>query len=735
MNAHVSRFALRLLWAALLLVAGWSNVSPAPADEEDDPKTEAALKALAERVGGPSSDQARLRADLLAFRLAHPGRPAARAAGLLARLPSPLDHLDAKTIPALERFDWQPKELVGVIGEHRCRHGNPVTCVAFSADGTLAASGGGSYVRLWEPSTLRLVALLGASYVRCIAFSRDGKLLAAGGDYGHLTVWRLAKGAAPQACFSRQAASTILYSLAFSPDSKLLATACFDNNLRIYDVSGKEIKESATLNNHTKGATCVAFSPDGKTLASGSHDLTVRLWTVNGTDVKERAVLEGHVKELTALAFTPSGGTLASACNDGSIRLWNMGGVIKARPRLVLENKCGSIAALSFSATGNTLAGACSDGTIRLWNVGSGRPQERAKIEGHAGAVNGVAYAPDNRTLLSGSADWTVRSWDVTTAKPRDRFEPRSHLSQVNSLDFATDCQSLVSAGVDTIIRVWDLTRPELKTRSFLKGDGAVVNSVAYSPDGKAVAAGGIHTTVRQWDAQTGRPRPSLTGNPSYVYQLAYSSDGGRLLVRGQYFLSLWDAHKGQEIQRFNVGDKLVNCSALSPDGRHVLSGHGQYLVEDNKIAYKDGKPVYTNCIVRLFETEEGKEVYANKAFLLPIYSAGFSADGRQAFTGPYDVLLLRWDVGASGLTAAPPLKGDSGYVHALATSPDGKLLLTRGLDGQLVLWDLATGKRLRQWVIREEIGSMAFAPDSRHLAVGLATGVIYVLRVAPPSK
>jgi hypothetical protein len=48
------------------------------------------------------------------------------------------------------------------------------------------------------------------------------------------------------------------------------------------------------------------------------------------------------------------------------------------------------------------------------------------------------------------------------------------------------------------------------------------------------------------------------------------------------------------------------------------------------------------------------------------------------------------------------------------------------------VLWDLATGKRLKQWSLQEQIGFATFASDNRHLGVSLGTGVIYVFRLAP---
>ena len=184
---NVALIAVLLAWGLLL--------SQAHSDDAPNADTEASLKGFGERLANPSGERAKLRAEILDFRLKHPGTLyAAQASGLLSQLRSPLDNLNAANIPALERFpDWQPKELVGVIGEHRGRHAAPVSCVAFSSDGTLVASGGSSYVRLWDAPTLRLHSLASHSSVTSLAFSRDSKALVVGGAGGSVTVWDIAK--------------------------------------------------------------------------------------------------------------------------------------------------------------------------------------------------------------------------------------------------------------------------------------------------------------------------------------------------------------------------------------------------------------------------------------------------------------------------------------------------------------------------------------------------------------
>ena len=48
---------------------------------------------------------------------------------------------------------------------------------------------------------------------------------------------------------------------------------------------------------------------------------------------------------------------------------------------------------------------------------------------------------------------------------------------------------------------------------------------------------------------------------------------------------------------------------------------------------------------------------------------------------------------------------------------------------------DIATGKRLYEWAFNEQMGGVAITTDGRHVAVGLSTGVIYVLRIDPAKK
>jgi WD40 repeat protein len=155
-------------------------------------------------------------------------------------------------------------------------------CLAFSPDGrTLAlAVDEEPMVRRWDvESGEELPALPGGSDDGgdVVAYSPDGKTLAAGYSQpadGFLQLWDAVSGA-DRGTFKEGPVTC----LAFSPDSRLLATVGDDACLRLRNAADGRLL--ATFRWHQADIDTVAFSPDGRWLATGGKEERVKLWPVD----------------------------------------------------------------------------------------------------------------------------------------------------------------------------------------------------------------------------------------------------------------------------------------------------------------------------------------------------------------------------------------------------------------------------------------------------------------------
>jgi Tol biopolymer transport system component len=285
---------------------------------------------------------------------------------------------------------------------------------------------------------------------------------------------------------------------------------------------------------HSSIITTIAWSPNGKILATGEYIHPIRLWDVaTGKEIRR---IDGKAR---SLAWSPQRNILASGWDDEdrTVYLWDVESGKQVRQ--LIGHELHGVESLTWSPDGSTLASAGSDKTVRLWDIATGKEVHR--LVGHTHYVNSVAWSPDGKTLASSSHDdGTSRLWQAATGREIRRFA--AHKDQVYSVHWSPDGKMLALDCDDNMVYLWELATG--KEASRLSG----VTCLAWSPDGKTLALGCTDKTIRLVNTVTDKAICHLVGHAGSIYSLVWSSDGKMLAsVNGVHTVLIWAVRKAPD--------------------------------------------------------------------------------------------------------------------------------------------------------------------------------------------
>jgi WD40 repeat protein len=492
--------------------------------------------------------------------------------------------------------------------------------------------------------------------------SADGKLLVTWNFDSHPVLWDTVKGRR-LARIDGQGAGPFVLDL--TPDNKHLVLTS-PAGVHVYDTStGKQVRELVGREGDS-GFPVYYFprvSPDGKRVAASSPN-ELHLWDLRtGRKLASRAGVRGHV------AFSFDGRWLACSTHR-AIHLFDAGTLKVVR---VFEPHGDSqfTNALAFSPDGKRLARYGRD-AITLFDVGTGKALTRPA--GHLSRVSSLAFSPDGRLLASGGEDGAAYVWDLATSRALHAFP--GHYYAVQGLAFSPNRRLLATRdgipdGTGSGMRQLRLFGLDAR-RLLRRFDGHLnrTGPLVFSADGRRLATGGGDARVRLWDVGGGRrlgqlrhlvgsrPVSFLDGGDSLLVQ----QQGGRGLVLDATSLTTLRTFGSYTPHRSTV------ATVCGPGGRQAALATGRQVVWYD---VKTGKP-----------TRE-------------VTLAGFPADVR-ALSPDASVLAgavsRTGDIGLWDLTTGKQfatLTGHTGFLTALAFSPEGRLLASGSSDTTMLVWDV----------------------------------------------
>uniref|UniRef100_A0A7N6AB87 Bromo domain-containing protein n=1 Tax=Anabas testudineus TaxID=64144 RepID=A0A7N6AB87_ANATE len=339
-----------------------------------------------------------------------------------------------------------------------------------------------------------------------------------------------------------------------------------------------------------------------------------------------------------------------------------------------------SVYCVAFDRTGRRIFTGSDDCLVKIWATDDGRLL--ATLRGHSAEICDMAVNHENTLIASASCDKIIRVWCLRTCAPITVLQ--AHAASITSIQFCPAVKGttryLASTGADGMVCFWKWHSLSMKFNDqpvkFVERSrpGVQVSTSSFSSGGMFMATGGTDHMIR-------------------VYYL-----GAETPMK----VSEMDAHT----------DKIVVVQfSNNSDSLRFVSGS------------RDG-----TARIWHYQQQEWKSISLDMAASgedktkLVVTMVAWDRADRTAITAVSNYLLKVWSTATGQLLHI--LSGHDDEVFVLEAHPfDSRIMLSAGHDGNIYIWDLTKGAKIRNFFNMIEgqghgaIFDCKFSADGQHFA------------------
>lgn len=675
-------------------------------------------------------------------------KPAVKAGGWqpVAVGQSAFDKLDPAAIPAEERFEWQPKELVAVIGNHARRHWSS-SSVRISPDGKFATSNDRTQTIVWDMSTQTPLGEFANAWP---TFRDDSKVLYFddGPQPGAIDLTKQPLVLSPFTIKIPEP-GTWRYQTRIENGRTLVAREYGGQHRGILvDVSGDQPVVGGTVSCSADGSGFLAFfwSATGTAVYRTKEGQLRHVEIKDAKFVNDRELAIADGKGLPK-AISPDGKRVVLRGTGTVFEIWDISGEL---PKKALEFTAAIAGACVLSPDGRWFTTSYNE--TQLWRIDGSEPKFVGSLDqtGNGGGGS-VAFSQDGHRAIVGSDNGFVRFWDLSGDTPKELSPPNLTQAFRRVLNAPMSSFHLDPRTGRLMLRTYDMPKPDFAQRFQLwdfaassprpfPTPGVMLDSPSGGPilplaDARWMSVGPFYRvtgneiySIRDgaWQSDTkpfGTNSPTSTVSPDGAWFFALCG-----FKPGEYALEGWDVRQ-EPVKKWTIPFD----ETTGPNDWRLLSSHDGSLFA---VAHGYGE---TGGELTLYRHRGDRAekfgaipfkigIGLNRAALSP--DGGWLVHYSESNGGPVVIADIR-----TGQAQELARKG-LGYVRWLTFSPDGQRVAYTTDNGggifRVGVLDAKTLAPLYEWQSPGNIDWLDFAPDARHLITLNGNHTVYVLRLPP---
>lgn len=509
-------------------------------------------------------------------------------------------------------------------------------------------------------------------------------------------------------------------------------------DLIIWDLHlGEDLRRLA---GHTAPIASVLFPEinDQLLIVSASLDGTVIIWdAATGEQLHTFTILEGIHLTLSIDGDQNHLLVTANANVDalGELVVWDLANQTELQRYIPSDN---GFWEGHLTADGTHIVASYWEGRQAVWDVATGEIVGRLDIESNGlppNAYHTTVSLHSDLVATSGPSS-EILIWDSTTLEPIDRLIPP--YEDIATIQFTEDSRTLFATSTDGHLTAWDIATLAQQGELSETNNGHVVD-FAITNDLQTGIMGMSNGKIQIWNLSPLPPEqvafmseqdlvnrghflPATADQPLRVVSIGGNWDNFFMFPE----VLVWDALTGEVLQRFGTGihTYMGQSLAVSPDYQWVLTGTSSsqpglpQLAEPNRMILWN---LSTGEAVRQFDFPPNADV---ETIAFDPTSGTTERPLSAATNWNNDVRLWNIETGE----VIRDFKGHTRIVHDVAITSDGQRVMGVSDDGNLRIWDIATGEELHAFSLPDNGRSFALSPDNQWVALNTHDSQLFLI-------